>query len=751
MNEKTSQMQATSPGASVARDGDDRMRKIIFMVGVAIFAFLAFTAFSVHKSIQNSQQLADIRDLYFPVLERVDANIVRLDKMEERYTQAVMTAERDQIEEADDIYIEADKDFVEMNKLYSARAGDIARLRADLKQYKELASSTSLAMLERKDNSNSGAMNKALASLKESLKGFRQSSYSNFVVTLQESQQSSQINLYVGIFIGIMNLSFMGILVFFIRNNMRMTSVIAEQNATLELRVAERTAQLRQKTQDINAMLNNMNLGVCTVVPGNRLHPEYSAYMRTIFGTDDFAGRDVIETLFAESTLGVDSRDQINAALETILGEDSMMFDFNSHLLVNEMHIRGSDGKNKILKMDWSPIKNDDDIVDKVLLTAEDITHLRELERESSNQKEELAIISQIIRVSIGNFNDFISSARKLAEENRRLIQETQGLDPEVIPILFRNMHTIKGNARTYEFKNITNAAHLAEEEYDQLRKDVHAKWNSARMLRELDAVDAAITSYVEISEDVLGRKGRASDLLTSRGVFVSIEEISSLKSIAAELVKNDSCDAVIQLQKTTNSLGLIPLERLVSGSMDSISSLAKELHKPTPKVEIINGDIGFNHAIAQPLKSSLMHIVRNSLDHGIEYPEERVLAGKPERGLLRVSCERFGDRVELHISDDGRGIALHKLYEKGLTRGAFNADKPPTPEALAELVFQSGLSTATEITQISGRGVGMSAVRDFLKEQGATVRIVLKNSGAEFNFTPFELVITLPPSTYFP
>lgn len=751
MNEKTSQPQVVSTAANGVREDADRMRKIIFMVGVAIFAFLAFTAFSVHKSIQNTQQLADIRDLYFPILERVDANIVRLDKMEEHYTQAVMTAERDQIKEANDISVEADTVFEEMVRLYSARAEDIAKLRSDFKQYKELASSTSLAMLERKDNSDPVAMNKALTGLKQSLKNFRQSSHSNFVVTLQESQQSSQINLYVGIFIGIMNLSFMGILVFFIRNNMRMTAVIAEQNATLELRVAERTAQLRQKTQDINAMLNNMNIGVCTVVSGNRLHPEYSAYMRTIFGTDDFAGRDVLGTLFAESSLGEDSKAQIDAALGSILGEDSMMFDCNSHLLVKEMQIMGRDGTSKTLKMGWSPINDDNNVVDKVLLTAEDITHLRELELESSHQKDELEIISQIIRISIGNFNDFIASARKFADENRRLIQETQGLDPEVIPTLFRNMHTIKGNARTYEFKRITNAAHAAEEEYDRLRKDAHAQWNPAKMLGELDAVEAAIASYVEINEDVLGRKGRASDLLTSRGVFVSIEEISSLKSIAAELVKQGSSDTVIRLQKTANSLGLIPLERLVSGSLDSISSLAKELHKPTPKVEIVNGDIGFNHAIAQPLKSALMHIVRNSLDHGIEYPEERVLSGKPERGRLRVSCERFGDHVELHVSDDGRGLALHKFYEKGLADGLFSADKPPTPEALAELVFQSGLSTAAEITQISGRGVGMSAVRDFLNEQGATVRIVLKNPGTEFHFTPFELVIALPPSTYFP
>jgi HPt (histidine-containing phosphotransfer) domain-containing protein len=547
-----------------------------------------------------------------------------------------------------------------------------------------------------------------------------------------------------------MNLGFMAVLVFFIRNNMKMMTIIAVQNATLEERVAERTAQLSQKTNDINAMLHNMKLGVSTVIPGNLIHPEYSNYLRTIFSIDDLAGKDLIDTLFAKSSLGVDVKDQLKVALGAILGEDAMMFDFNSHLLASEMRVAAEDGTHKVVQMDWSPIVNDGK-VDKVLLITQDVTHLRELELSSAKQKEELDIIAKIIRISVGKFNEFTASALGFLAANRRLIGETKGRDEDVITALFRNMHTIKGNARTFEFSHITDVAHHAEQSYDKLRKDPKAQWDSAVLLAELDAVDAEVSNYIHVNEEKLGRKGRASELLTSRGAFVSGEQFAQLRSVVSTLTATGAGagSEVAQLRKLVDNLDLISLQRLVSGSVDSIASLASELKKPTPSVDIVNGDFSFNTQFAEALKSSLMHILRNSLDHGIESPEERERVHKPEQGTVRLSCIDQAGKVELHISDDGRGLALHKLYEKGITSGLFAADERPTRDSVAEIIFRSGLSTSAKVTQVSGRGVGMEAVRTFLKEQGASIRIVLAKSGPELGFTPFEFVIDVPATAY--
>jgi chemotaxis protein histidine kinase CheA len=400
--------------------------------------------------------------------------------------------------------------------------------------------------------------------------------------------------------------------------------------------------------------------------------------------------------------------------------------------------------------MDWSPIVGEQGTVDKVLLITQDVTHLRELEESAAHQKEELEIISRIIRIAAGKFNDFVDSATDYMAENHRLIEATTGYDGDVIAALFRNMHTIKGNARMFEFTHITNAAHQAEQTYDALRKDTTAPWQSQVLRAELEAVQAALAHYVKVNEDTLGRKGRAADLLSARGAFVGNDQLATLRQMAAALTRAHPGADLLHLQHTIDQLGLVSLSRIVSGSADALSSLASEMQKPTPAIDIENGDVGFNPPFAETLKSCCMHIFRNSLDHGIETPADRILANKPAQGTLHFACDRRADHLELRIGDDGRGLALHKLYDKGVANGWFSADAHPTRDAVAELIFRSGLSTAAAVTQVSGRGVGMDAVRTFLKDQGASIRIALKEpTGAGFGFAPFEFVIHVPAAAY--
>jgi two-component system chemotaxis sensor kinase CheA len=295
---------------------------------------------------------------------------------------------------------------------------------------------------------------------------------------------------------------------------------------------------------------------------------------------------------------------------------------------------------------------------------------------------------------------------------------------------------------------HITDVAHRAEQTYDRLRKQGDAEWNPEAMLDELNAVDVAITRYVEVNDNTLGRKGRASDLFTTRGAFVGNEQLADLRAMAAAVTRAHPGADVVQLQTAINRLDLIALSRLLAGVVDSLPSLASELHKPAPAVEVETGHVSCNNQFAEALKSSFMHMLRNSLDHGIEAPADRISANKPAQGRIRIVCEQHGDRVELHISDDGRGLALHKLYDKGIASGLFGVDERPTRAAVADTIFHSGVSTSAQVTDISGRGVGMDAVRTFLKEQGAAIGIELPDPrGRELGFAPFEFVIVLPPT----
>ncbi len=439
------------------------MRKVFLLVGCAIAVYLAFTAFSVHMAAHERNQLAAIRDVYFPVLQHADADLIRIDKMEGQYLQAVELGEPESVDKARVIGTEAQTDLAEIGRIYRERAPDIMALRRQLDRYQELAERNVAAMLAHTalDERSVLYMNRSLTQLRSNLRAFRESSFRSFTDTLAETQGEAESGSVMGLALGAMNLCFMGVLVYFIRNNMRMMTVIAEQNSTLELRVAERTAELSRKNADINAMLQNMKLGVATVVPGNRIHPEYSAYLRTIVDEADLAGRGVLEAVFGHSDLGIDSKDQLSAALAAILGEDAMMFEFNGHLLPRETLIGTPSGGERIVQLEWNPIVNESGIVEKMLLIAQDVTHLRDLESRTAKQKQELDIISKILKVSAGKFNEFTAAARRFTEENRRLIADTTKPDAETVAALFRNMHTVKGSARSFDFTQITDAAHI--------------------------------------------------------------------------------------------------------------------------------------------------------------------------------------------------------------------------------------------------------------------------------------------------
>jgi len=131
-------------------------------------------------------------------------------------------------------------------------------------------------------------------------------------------------------------------------------------------------------------------------------------------------------------------------------------------------------------------------------------------------------------------------------------------------------------------------------------------------------------------------------------------------------------------------------------------------------------------------LSKSLVHLVRNSIDHGLEIPQERVASGKSEKGEILFS---LGENSALVYSDDGRGINVRKIREKAEKQGIKVGDEAAE---LVNLIFDSGFSTADQVTDISGRGVGMSAVRQMLEDVGSGIEVQvtsLENGFAKFNF----------------
>lgn len=522
----------------------------------------------------------------------------------------------------------------------------------------------------------------------------------------------------------------------------------------MQHRLAERTEQLRQKTNDINAMLQNMPQGVLTVVKGGVIHPEYSAYMATLFETNAIADRPVMELVFSGSNLGADILSQVDTTISSVIGEDEMQYEFNSHLLVTDFDLTMPDGRVKSVALSWSPISDDGGIVDKLMLCVRDVTELKALAAEAGQQKRELDIIGQILAISQEKFSGFIDGSVEFLAENKKILDDVGaapkgGLDPDAATQLFRNMHTVKGNARTYGLLHLTNMVHEAEQSYEELRQNPDAEWNQEKLLGELASASTAIEEYAHINRVKLGRTGPGRRAGVEKYLMVQKQDIQDALEVMDDSVRGDDMAlmraAHLRVHNMLRMLGTVRVQEALEGIVESLPSLAKELSKQPPTVSIDDNNIVLRTQIADLLKNVFMHLYRNSIDHGIEAPEKRLAKGKPAAGHINLDVSLADGRVVLKLGDDGAGLAVDLIRQRAIEKGLLGADEQPSPEEIAQLIFAPGFSTAAVVTEVSGRGVGMDAVKSFVEREDGTISLVFRSSDTGSSYRAFDTVISMP------
>jgi two-component system chemotaxis sensor kinase CheA len=179
------------------------------------------------------------------------------------------------------------------------------------------------------------------------------------------------------------------------------------------------------------------------------------------------------------------------------------------------------------------------------------------------------------------------------------------------------------------------------------------------------------------------------------------------------------------ELQRRALALRTTPLLRVV----EMLPRVAREVGRRAGKrveMEIEGAELELDRAILDRLADPLAHLVRNAVDHGIETPEERRAAGKPEAGRIEIAARRVKDSIRITVSDDGRGIDLDAVRERAVAAGLLHPDlaEDLPPEELVAFVFKSGLSTAEAVSDVSGRGVGMDVVKNTIEALGGHLEI---------------------------
>lgn len=176
-------------------------------------------------------------------------------------------------------------------------------------------------------------------------------------------------------------------------------------------------------------------------------------------------------------------------------------------------------------------------------------------------------------------------------------------------------------------------------------------------------------------------------------------------------------------LQETVMKIRMLPIAQTFNRFPRLIRDLSRDLGKEV-KLEMSGEETELDKSVIEVLVDPLIHIVRNAMDHGIEMPEEREKAGKPRVGTISLNASHNGNLIVIKISDDGKGMSPQKIFENAVKKGLVSADAKLTEKQMLEYIFAPGFSTATKVTNLSGRGVGMDVVKKSLDKINGTVGI---------------------------
>jgi len=243
----------------------------------------------------------------------------------------------------------------------------------------------------------------------------------------------------------------------------------------------------------------------------------------------------------------------------------------------------------------------------------------------------------------------------------------------------------------------------------------------------------AAANEAAQSPDDQISGAAR-SDAPVHRAPTIKVDtrKLDSLVDLVGELVIvhsmiHEECGALAderlnrslaQFHRITNELHrgafamrLVPIRQTFQRMQRLVRDVSRKSGKPVD-LTVSGEDTELDRKVVEEIADPLMHMLRNSIDHGIEEPDARRRAGKPSRGQLSMSASHEGGSVLISVSDDGRGLDTEALYARGIANGLIEPGSRPSDAEIHALIFRSGFSTAAKVTAVSGRGVGMDVVR---------------------------------------
>ena len=451
---------------------------------------------------------------------------------------------------------------------------------------------------------------------------------------------------------------------------------LADLNRNLEHRVEERTLALAGRNQDMRAVLDNVDQGLLTLAPDGRMAAERSAAVHRWFGRPE--GTPTIWQFFEQASPAFASN--LEAAWEQV-ADDVLPLEATLDQLPKRLTT-----SHACYDLRYLPLLREEKL-QSVLVVIADITSQLAYEREEAESRELMQSFRRLMKDRAG-FTAFLEDGTALL----RTITTPDVADSA----LRRALHTLKGNAGLLGISVVANLCHQLEE---TLAVDGKLP---PRELAQLEQRWQVLNAHI-------------TELAPSQAGLIEVPdaELAGLVSLLERAGQSDALSRILAWK-------LEPVGRSLARLAEQAQVLAMRLGKGEIEVEVAPTSLRLERERFGPVFSELAHVIRNAVDHGLEPPEDRLAKGKNRGGRITLAAAQANDSLTIQISDDGRGIDWDSVREQG---GALRLPTR-TPADLLAILCHDGFSTRTEVTEISGRGVGMAAVKRRVEAMGGRIEL---------------------------
>lgn len=468
---------------------------------------------------------------------------------------------------------------------------------------------------------------------------------------------------------------------------------LEQLNGDLEKKVELRTVELAKKNDDMKLVLDNVGQGFLTLDLDGQMSVERSRVISEWFG--DAEG----QTSLASYIGRVDKA--FGDWFE--LGWATLREDYMPLALCLEQLPAVIRQKDRTFEVAYRPILGEGEKLDKVLVVITDVTARIERERSEQAQREMMSIFKHTMTDSAA-LSGFFAETGSLVDA----VASGAGTD---LTLLRRQVHTIKGNAATFGLEGVAVFCNRLEDRMDEQ--------GQPPSLEDRNALAALWAKAVHMRDQLAAEAPEG-------GVELDRNEY---QAFLADLNRGAATQELIA---TATSWRFEAAGKRMASMRDQVRALAKRLGRAPVEVVIEPTRIRLPPAKWRTFWSAFTHVLRNTVDHGVGTVEERTAAGKRPEAKVVLGVARHGTSIVVSVSDDGPGVNWARIAARAKEHGLPHA----TPADLSNALFADGVTTREEVTTTSGRGVGLSAMREVVESLGGTAEVQSQpGRGTTFRF----------------